>query len=218
MGDAHLSDCAHGLWLFLVDLAAGKGPRRAFVPSLDEQDLHACRRFPSVFAPRGIYTVSKDKTSTHLVPPFVDQDGAADGYSLFVLHERGPYPRVLGYEVVQERAGFEHEERESLEVVGREGGRVRGIWADEIFVVPVSASGYVEVRVSQCLWLRFLLRLLLAAGGWRGLAATRSVLRQPLSPRRDRCRITAKMAAQCSDVVPVSARRCRSRVRCHHPT
>ena len=56
---------------------------------------------------------------------------------------------MLGHEVVQKGARFEHEEREGFEVVGREGGRVRGIRADEIFVVPVPARAGLSVSV-QC--------------------------------------------------------------------
>ena len=135
----------------LLILPRGKDHAAPLFHPLTSRTCAPFREFqsvPAVSEPPCEYR-SEGTTPTHLVPPFVDQDGAADGHSFFVLHERSPYPGMLGYEVVQEGARFEHEEREGLEVVGREGGRVRGVGANKVFVVPVPARAVAVVMTCQ---------------------------------------------------------------------
>lgn len=156
---SHLANCTHRFRFLLVDLSSRKGPRGSLVPALDEEDLVDAQgvrlngNLPPTMNPRA-----------YLVPPLVDQYGATDGYPLLVLHEGGPDARVLRDEVVQEGARLEHEEGERLEVVGWQGGRVRGVRSDEVFIVPVAARGMKDARGQLCM----LVPVVLLVHGTRG--------------------------------------------------
>ena len=70
-----------------------------------------------------------------LVPVFVDEDGATDGYRDLVAHERVEDLLVCGTPFAKEGARVEKDERESLEL---HGGQLGICLADKVLIIPMT--------------------------------------------------------------------------------